>query len=84
MGSVFPREKAGVESVPCKILTSVTGLAARSFFVDACCATLGASASRLVPAGVITAAAASPVDLRKERRLVPQRLFDSLITLLLL
>jgi hypothetical protein len=91
MGSVFPREKEGVESVPCRMLTSVTGLASRASFVDACCAIVGvsalrfaSSASKLIAVGVIAAAAASPVPFKKERRLVPRRLFDSRIKLLLL
>lgn len=84
MGSVFPREKAGVESVPCKMFTKVTGLAVRSSFVDACCAIVGASPWRCIPPGVIAAAAASPVDLRNDRRLAPQRLFDLLVTQVLL
>jgi hypothetical protein len=49
------------------MLASVTGLASRASFVDACCVTVGAWASMF--AGVIVAAAASAVNFRKERRL---------------
>ena len=38
----------------------------------------------LIAAGVMAAAAARPVDLRNERRLVSKGFFDLLITLLLL
>src|SRR5258707_8048805 len=62
------------------MLTSVTGLARRTSSADACCVTVGTCASRPVVEGVIAATAASPVDFRKERRLLLMLRFDSLIT----
>jgi hypothetical protein len=42
IGIVFPREKYGAESVPCKMLTSVTGLRGPMQFFSTNCIGLNA------------------------------------------
>ena len=74
MGSVLPREKAGVESVPCRIFTASTArsnviggvsAAASGWPVGPVAAWAGFSPRRVEPM------AARPVVLRKLRLLVP-------------
>jgi hypothetical protein len=71
MGSVFPREKLRVESVPCKRLTRATGSAGDAVSVEsrvgACFDWTNSARVSCPPANV--AATARPEDFRNVRRL---------------
>ena len=80
MGSVLPREKMGVESVPWNRLTSETGLATVAAAGEAFWPVAsGVEASTVAP-GRITAPAARPEDLRKFRRFTDSRGLEGLAT----